>query len=101
MVEQTNIPTTRAYAQPWPADVVPSIPYLNLLSRPKVVAGKEQRKEMRVCLFSLRNIKAGEELFYSYPPPHTVGLGEAIAPACGCRAPECRGRMSKREDQLF
>ncbi|CAN0297744.1 unnamed protein product, partial [Scytosiphon promiscuus] len=57
-------------------------------------------QEKRVCFFSLRDIAKGEELFYSYPAPHTVGLGVAVAPACACRAPGCRGRMSQREDQL-
>ncbi|CAM9761574.1 unnamed protein product [Scytosiphon promiscuus] len=65
-----------------------------------VTAGKEHAQEKRVCFFSLRNIPKGEELCYSYPAPHTVGLGVAVAPACACRAPGCRGRMSKREDQL-
>ena len=53
-----------------------------------------------MCLFSLRAIREGEELFYSYPAPHNVGLGVAIASDCACRAPGCRGRMSKREEQL-
>lgn len=67
---------------------------------PKVVAGKEEWQEMHVCFFSLRDIGEGEELFYSYPTPQKVDLGELTAPDCACRAPGCYGRISKSEDQL-
>lgn len=54
-----------------------------------------------MCFFSLRDILEGEELFYSYPAPHTVGLREeAIAADCHCRAPGCRGRISQRDDRF-
>ncbi|CAN0225389.1 unnamed protein product [Ectocarpus sp. 12 AP-2014] len=66
-----------------------------------VTAGKGESQEKRVCFFSLRKIPADEELLYSYPAPHTVGLGgAAVAMVCACRAPGCRGRQSKKEDQL-
>lgn len=45
---------------------------------------------MRVYLFYLPKFNEGPDLFYSYPPSHTLGLGETIAPVCSCRAPECR-----------
>ena len=66
----------------------------------QVTAGKEHAQEKRVCFFSLRSIRPGEELFYSYPAPHNIGLGAAIVSECACRASGCRGRMSKREDRL-
>jgi len=64
----------------------------------QVIVGKGPAEARHVCFFSLRNIRAGEEIFYAYPAPHTVGLGEVIAPDCACRAPGCRGRISQRED---
>eukprot|EP00752_Nemacystus_decipiens_P011284 g10027.t1 len=46
------------------------------LYRHTVVAGVGQAEVRRVCLFSLRDIREGEEICYAYPAPHTVGLGE-------------------------
>lgn len=56
-------------------------------------------KEKRVCFFSLRDIRQGEELSYTYPTPKSVGLGGTFE-RCACRAPGCHGRMNKREDQF-
>lgn len=64
---------------------------------PQVAAGKEQALDKRVCFFSLREIRSGEEISYAYPAPHKIGLGAVVAPECACRAPGCRGRMSTRE----
>ena len=66
----------------------------------QVIAGTGAEQVQHVCFFTLRDIAKDEELLYAYPPPHTVGLGEVIAPDCACRMPGCRGRISQREDPL-
>ena len=56
--------------------------------------------QVRVGIFSLRDILQGEELTYDYQFQHFGLAAAAGAYRCKCGAPDCRGTMDTQPERM-